>query len=363
MSMAIPKPLLTISVLFILMITGILSGCSSPQRIQDPTILPELRGYIRPKKTVYQVNEPIGVSYWLANVSENPIREKVLDGSKDDDIAFQGYSFNAFDQNDPNKHLTLSKVTPPFNGLLTLAPGEEKLFSQNSFTASSPGAYLLSFKLRWRDEKKIAFKPITIRIVSPKKVEVRVDADLQQAISQLISEDYLVHSQARQKIIAMGARAVPFLIQSLNSDNSRLSFEAMHTLIAMKQTAVPALLVAARHSDRQTRFRAIYALGQIGDERALSVMQRALLTDPDQEIRSIVLRSIAENLADPIAIPMLIEALADVALEIRGLAIQALQKRTGRNFEFYASDSVNNRQKAIDKWKSWWRSTHPEAFK
>ena len=183
------------------------------------------------------------------------------------------------------------------------------------------------------------------------------------ALSQLASSDYSVRAEARQAIKELGEKATRGLVLSLNDKDTRLREEAMFILVDMKYVAVPALIEGARHPDRETRLRSIYALGQIGDERGIPLMMNALLSDPDREIRSTVLRIVSDNMVDEIAVPVMIKALNDSLEEMRTEVFQALRKRTNPPVDFRPDSSLEERNKAIEQIKQWWMKSHPNAFK
>lgn len=334
-------------------------GCSSPQKVRNPELVKELRGYIRPNKAKYSVNEPISVNYWLNNVSGKKLSEQVVDGSKKKGQAFLSYTFNATSLDEKQNPLKLVKAGEPFHGLLELKPKEEKLFVTNEFIAEKKGSYLLTIDLNWRNGKKITFKPITLYVIKDKvKVGPLIAPDLEKALTQLTATDPVVRSQAKQVVKEYGAAATPHLVNLMGNRDPKLRAEAMFLLVQMKDISVPALLQGAQHFNREIRMRSIYALGEIGDERALPIFGNAVTKDPDKEVRLTCLRIISDTFIDKIAIPIMIQVLADPSLQIRQNTIKNLRDRTEKDFGYKADGDEKQRKETIEKWRNWWQQNN-----
>ena len=198
-------------------------SCNSTERIIDPTIIPELRGYIRTPQKIYKTNEIIEVNYYIENVTEKALKEQVIDGSKDPEIAFQGYSFNAVDKKQKTSHLKLKNSECYLKDELLLMPAEEKKFFKNTFVAKRPGTYELTFRLQWRNNKKIIFKPILLKIQGI-KIGIQINPELKRYLEELGSEDNDKAVRARNKLIEFGVQAVPYLIKLLGDKNNNHSF-------------------------------------------------------------------------------------------------------------------------------------------
>lgn len=71
-----------------------------------------------------------------------------------------------------------------------------------------------------------------------------------------------------------------------------------------------------------------------------------------------IVRARAVNLSDDqpewVAVPALIDRLADSDPVVRMTANNALKKRTGRDFGFAEWGSPVERQAAVDRWRGWW---------
>ena len=78
-------------------------------------------------------------------------------------------------------------------------------------------------------------------------------------------------------------RRIEALIAELGSRDQRAALRAEGRLIKIGTPAVEALMAAATNEDAQVRFRAVWALGKIGDRRALSVIIR-LTGDRDPRV-------------------------------------------------------------------------------
>ena len=73
------------------------------------------------------------------------------------------------------------------------------------------------------------------------------------------------------------------LVWELGCLDQRAALRAEGRLIKIGVPAVPLLIRAAASDDAQTRFRAVWALGKIGDPRALLVVV-TLTNDPDARV-------------------------------------------------------------------------------
>ncbi len=326
----------------------ILMGCASSPRVVDPTILQELRGEIRPDKIIYQIDEPIVVKYTLANISEKALNESVIDGSKDPKVAFQSYFFNAVAELDRTEHLALQESSPALQGPLTLQPGEEQLFCENKFIGSAPGAYVLSFFLQWKGDKKIAFKPVSIQIAAKQEIA----PELQAALLDLESSDTQVRLQAREKLKSIGGPAAGFLIPLLGHKDDLVARDATSTLVGIGSPAVPSLIKATKDPNSQIRFRAVYALTEIGDFQGIPIIRDTFLHDPNPDVRMAALKGVAD-LAPQIAAPLLVSGLEDANLDIRTRSFEILQRMTGQDFDFKPNAPLEEQQKSIKLWKKW----------
>ncbi|HPY74161.1 MAG: HEAT repeat domain-containing protein [Planctomycetes bacterium] len=334
-------------------------GCAGPVRKIDPDAVPELRGYIRTNKKNYELNEPIYVQYIIENTSEKSITQEVVDASQDYSIPFQGYSFNALHQKDKMQHLELKKAEEAFSGELHLLPKAETIFCTNEFSGKLEGFYTLTFDLRWAEGKRIIFTPVKIQILPKSKpksqIAIEKDVELEQALQDLASDDPKIKTLAKEKLVEKGADAVPYLIRLLNHENIQLQGDATFLLIRLGKVSVPALMKESQNMNKTVRMRSIYALGQIGTPDAILVFQHAIQKDPDPEIRSTTLKFVAENLSEIVSIPLLIQGLHDENLEIRQYTIQTLESMTQRTFDYNPESPVEQREKAIERWKNWVR--------
>lgn len=78
-------------------------------------------------------------------------------------------------------------------------------------------------------------------------------------------------------------RRIGQLIAELGTRNQLAALRAEGRLIKIGPPAVEALMAATTSGDAQVRFRAVWALGKIGDRRALRVIM-ALTADRDARV-------------------------------------------------------------------------------
>lgn len=323
-----------------------------------------MRGQIRSDQTKYQTNQPITVGYWLTNVSEQVFQEeKVADGSQDAHIPFQSYYFNAASPDNKEQHLILEKAGKPFEGSLRLGSGEKQLFVTNIFKADHPGPYLLTFHMRWCNNKEIEFQPITIAIQAPPVISETADVELEKALGQLKFQDEKVRREAWGKIPQLGSKAIPKIVELLGDQNVALRAEAMQYLIDLQEEAIPSLLSHIAHNNREVRLRVVYILGEIGTIQSVIPLKDAAVKDPDKNIRVTALKAISSSFTEVIAIPVLILSLRDSEQEIRTLAIDELKKVTNSDLGFVVDAPLADREKAIEKWKDWWQAKKLDSSK
>jgi HEAT repeat protein len=102
-------------------------------------------------------------------------------------------------------------------------------------------------------------------------------------------------------------------LANLQSPDQKVAAEAENRLIRFGEKAVEPLLATVDHEDPQVRFRAVWALGKIGDARALPAILR-LTEDPDERVAYDAVLALGE-LGDPRAMPRLREIAAGPADE------------------------------------------------
>jgi len=110
--------------------------------------------------------------------------------------------------------------------------------------------------------------------------EIREDETPLLLIKALQDEDSSVRQCAALAISRQGdERAVPALIQSLSETDSLMVRLAANALVAIGAAAVPALLDLLRDGTPVTRFEAVRALALIGDPRAYPALMGVLEED------------------------------------------------------------------------------------
>jgi hypothetical protein len=342
-----------------------LFNCAKEKRIVeiDPTAFPDLRGYVNISQKEYLVGEEIPVEYWLTNTTEQKYQENIIDGSLDKSVAFQSYNFNAVSPIDKEQRLQLEKASAPLSGVVDIAPGDKKLFTKNTFRATGAGSYVLTMTLYWKNQKKINFTPVTIKIISPQQKKEELDEDLQKNLVILKQKDFSEREKAIANIKARGAKVIPKLIKLLDNEDTSIRSEITSLILKFEEEAIPHLVKAAKDKNREIRMRVIFILGEMGDVKALNTLSQALLKDEDKDIRYTAMRSINKNFIDQIVVPLMVIALADEDLQIREAALDSLRTRTGENFGFEPDASENKRKAAIEKWKDWGRQKYSRSIR
>jgi len=126
-------------------------------------------------------------------------------------------------------------------------------------------------------------------------------------------------------LVKIGSPAVPYLIESLALDNPEQLSRICYSLGRIQDTsAVPALLGIADHDDWQVRSGCVGALGRIGDNRADKTVI-GLLVDEAETVRKSAAVS-AGKLLPEAALPLLVHMLGDNFYGARHCASEALVK-------------------------------------
>lgn len=101
-----------------------------------------------------------------------------------------------------------------------------------------------------------------------------------------------------------------------------------------------------------TRWNAVQSLGETGDQDVVPYLL-PLLQDSDVFVRMAVAR-VCGDLASPLAVDVLIDALEDEEPVVREAAMAALHIITGRDFNFDPNAKSVERSKRIKSWREWW---------
>lgn len=110
--------------------------------------------------------------------------------------------------------------------------------------------------------------------------------------------------------------------------------------------------------DPGLRLDAVFALGQSKDVAVVAHVI-PMLSDEDVFVR-MVSAQVLGGLRAKMATPALIEALDDDRSAVREAAVVALRSITGEKFDFDPVGKVQERARALDAWRSWWKRSGPE---
>ncbi len=143
---------------------------------------------------------------------------------------------------------------------------------------------------------------------------------------QPLEDSIIFHEDVMNAIVALGAEAVPALIEKLNDENIALRFSATAALGLIKDAhAVPSLIAMLESpSDEWNLTQMVaYALGQIGDAQAVPALTKTLSTHPVEWVRAASADALGQ-IGDPRAVPALIDAIADIEEDVADAAGHAL---------------------------------------
>lgn len=110
--------------------------------------------------------------------------------------------------------------------------------------------------------------------------------------------------------------------------------------------------------DPGLRLDAVFALGQTKDV-AVAAHVVPMLSDEDVFVR-MVSAQVLGGLRAKVAAPALIAALDDDRSAVREAAVVALRSITGQKFNFDPVGKVQERARALESWRSWWKRSGSE---
>jgi len=122
--------------------------------------------------------------------------------------------------------------------------------------------------------------------------------------------------------------------------------------IPVGRPAHAAELADLRSDTAGTRWNAVQSLGETGDPEVVPHLL-PLFGDPDVFVRMAVAR-VCGDLANPVAVDALIDALEDEEPVVREAAMAALHIITGRDFRFDPAAKPPERAKRVKAWREWW---------
>ncbi len=145
-------------------------------------------------------------------------------------------------------------------------------------------------------------------------------------INALNHENYYVRSNAAKALGNIGNEAaVSALINALNDKNSDVRMRATIGLGKIgNEVAVSALINALNHENYYVRSNAAEALGNIGNQAAVSALINAL-NDKNSDVRSNAAEALG-NIGNQAAVSALINALNDESSDVRMRAAEVLGK-------------------------------------
>ena len=173
----------------------------------------------------------------------------------------------------------------------------------------------------------------------------------------------LVHNRDAQGLKALGSGVMPVLARIYESSppDERAEIAALFYQIGWKSPEAKRALLKDVHTQHQTlRLRAQWALGRVSDDDdVVDVLLGNMQNDPSPLFRDKAACALAYDqihLSPQGKLRLyegLIYALADSKLQVRQIALQALEILTGQTKGFQPGASAEERYKTVGLWKKW----------
>jgi HEAT repeat protein len=210
-----------------------------------------------------------------------------------------------------------------------LPPSEIEARVDSLFVIASAG------ELRYRDKVEPAIDSIAAMgaVAVPRLIEKYTTQDARERLT------------INNILVKIGAAAVPFLVASLSLEDPEQVSRICYSLGEIKDSgAVSGIIGVASHKDWRVRSNAASALGQIGDNRARKTVM-LLLQDSDEMVRKSAAVSSGLLTMDE-AIPYLVHMLGDDFYGARLCASESLVKYGPKAIPFIA-DSLDSENEVV----------------
>lgn len=176
-----------------------------------------------------------------------------------------------------------------------------------------------------------------------------------QVAAQLTHGDPRVRYSAARTLYRAGAQAEIEKIKERAEKESVGPVKAwlLAALVSLKAGGGEGLLEHVTSPDAQLRALVVEAHEKAGDSSAVPAWFEAL-GNPVWQIRLDAARGLMK-LARPVDVPRILEALSDASPEVRTALDAALRRLSGLDFGFQGHASAEDRSKAVERWRHWWR--------
>jgi len=179
----------------------------------------------------------------------------------------------------------------------------------------------------WSLYQTAEFSPLRQKAINV-LASIKTDRLIQQVILDLESKESYVRGSAADALGQLGSeKAVEPLIKALTADKvSGVRGSAAHALgqLGSEKAVEPLIKALSTHKVSSVRGSAAHALGQLGSEKAVEPLIKAFSTDKVSDVRGSVAYALGQ-LGSEKAVEPLIKALtADKESDVRGIAAYAL---------------------------------------
>ncbi len=270
-----------------------------------------------------QLTMPVGTQIPSGKTKEHRVPLPVAGGSVECELFFKLY--RPIGDFDPQLSRRLEDEHLYFDGI---APNPNKIEDAPIVGFPAPQADIHDFfdPNGYSNVARPAPKPGPIEIPQGDS-----DDDIARLVSML--EFHLPEARriARERLVAIGAKAYPALIQALGAWSNESYNEAMEILVAIGPPAVPSLVVALKSDQLYIRCHSRFVLARIGFPAEPKSREEMFVAIADGLSRENALdrrstSSALGDLADPRAVPLLLPRLDDPDWDVVAAAARSLAR-------------------------------------
>ena len=198
-----------------------------------------------------------------------------------------------------------------------------------------------------------------IRLVAPALLSAVVLCGLPGCVTTEGGE-YADAREPRDPVGPLLRKQINQRIEALKFQRGVALLDSLNWLIMYGESAVPQLKEALEDPDPRTRSYVAYVLGEIGSRGAIPKL-RDRLDREDHKLARYELAAALVSLGDWGQIGILIDGLEEPGRRYRYKCFEVLNKNLNLTFGYDPMGPVEERSRAIAKWRAWWKRNQ-ESF-